>query len=123
MNKKGVITVMEIQDNSRCLSCTITTSDESSPKYLLSVIKVIKDACVEFCSSVSLMELITCPAEATSDHTPATVELPLLIETVQTKGNTLGDSTYKRQVIVSKWKKVEPQLLDFIGMEQKEGQY
>ena len=124
MNKKGVITVVEIKDNSRCLSCTITTSDESSPKYLLSIIKVIKDACVEFCPSVSLVELITCPPEATSDHTPATVELPLLKETVQTKGNTLIDSTGEGQVIaVSEWKKVEPRLLDFIGMEQNEGQY
>ena len=121
MNKKGVTTVVEIKDNSRCLSCTITISDESSPKYLLSVIKVIKEACDEFCPSVKMVELITCPAEATSDHTPATVELPLLKETVQTKGNTLADSTGERQVIVSEWKKVEPQLLDLIGMENNEG--
>ena len=121
MNEKGVITVVEIKDNSRCLSCTITNSDQSSPKYLLSVIKVIKDACVEFCPSVSLVEYITCPAEATSDHTPATVKLPLLKETVQNKGNTLADITYKKQVIMSKWKKVEPRLLDLIGMEKNEG--
>ena len=120
MNKKGVTTVVEIKDNSRCLSCTIASS-ESSPKYLLSVIKVIKEACGEFCPSVSLVELITCPAAATSDHTPATVELPLLKETVQTKENELADSTGKKQVIVSEWKKVEPRLLDLIGMEKNEG--
>eukprot|EP00731_Ephydatia_muelleri_P016920 Em0010g18a len=120
MNKRAVTTVVEIKDNSRCLSCTITPSNESSPKYLLSVIKFIKEACVEFCPSVSLVEFITCPADATSDHTPARVELPLLKETVQTKENELIDSTGEKQVIVSEWMKVEPRLLDLIGMEKNE---
>ena len=123
MNAEGITTVVEINDNSRCLSCTVTTSDESSPKYLLSVIKVIKEACVEFCPSVKMVELITCPLEATSDHTPAKVELPLLKYRIQTKGNILSDSTGERQVIVSEWKKVEPRLLDLIGMEMNEGYF
>ena len=117
MNEEGITTVVEIQDNSRCLSCNITFTDESSPTYLLSVMKVIKEACEEFCPSVSLVELIKCPPEATSDHTATTVELPLLKKRIQNKGNTLADSTGERQVIVSEWMKVEPRLLDLIEME------
>ena len=121
MNKEGITTVVEMKDDFRCLSCTISTSNDNSPPYLQSVIKVIKEACSEFCPSVSLVELITCPPEATSDHTPATVELPLLKEMVQSKCTTLVDSSREKQVIVSEWMKVEPQLLDLIGAESTAG--
>ena len=122
MNDEGITTVVEIMDDFRCLTCTVTTSDESNPQYVLPVIKVIKEACEEFCPLVSVVELITCPPEATSDHTPATVELKLLKEKVHNKKDILADSTKKKQVRVSKWKNVEPQLLELIGM-QEPGQY
>ena len=64
------------------------------------------------------MELISCPPEATSDHTQATVELELLKEKVRNKKNTVADSTKKKQVKVSEWMKVEPQLLELIGMKE-----
>ena len=121
MNKTGVTTVVDVDENFRCLSCQIATSCESSPQYLLSILKVVKEACIEFCPSVSLAELITCPPEATSDHTPATVELNLLKETVDKKGNTLADSTKRKRVSLSEWKKVEPQLLNFIGIKEESG--
>ena len=121
MNEEGVTTVVEMMDDFRCLSCIATTSDESNPQYTSSVIQVIKKACDEFCPSVSVMELITCPPEATSDHTPATVKLELLKEKVHNKKNILADSTNKKQVKVNEWLKVEPQLLVLIGIKEKLG--
>ena len=79
----------------------------------------MKKACNEFCPSVSVMELITCPPEATSDHTPATVELELLKKCINKK--TLLDSTGEKQVLLSEWKKVEPQLQELIGMKEEAG--
>ena len=118
MNDEGVTTVVEMMDDFRCLSCTVTTSVDSNPQYTLSVMQVIKEACGEFCPSVSVVELISCPPEATSDHTQATVELELLKEKVRSKKNTVADSTKKKQVKVSEWIKVEPQLLELIGMKE-----
>ena len=120
-NEEAVTTVVEMMDDFRCLSCTATTSDESNPQYTLSVIQVIKKACDEFCPSVSVVELITSPPEATSDHTPATVELRLLKKCINKK--TLLDSTGEKQVLLSEWKKVEPQLQELIGMKEEAGQY
>ena len=118
MNNEGVTTIVEMMDDFRCLSCTVTTSDESNPQYTLSVIQDIKKACDEFCPSVSVVELITCPPEATSDHTPATVELELLKEKVRNKKNILADSNKQKQVKVNEWLKVEPQLKELIGLKE-----
>ena len=122
MNEEGMTTVVEMKDDFRCLSCTISTSNVNSPTYLQSVIKVIKETCSEFCPSVSLVELITCPPEATSDHTPATVELHLLKKIIQNEGNSLTDSLGRKQVIINEWEKVEPLLLNLIGI-AKSGWY
>ena len=120
MNKIGVTTFVEMEDF-RCLACYTTSSNKHSPRYLLSVIEVIKNVFGEFSPSISLVDLIKCPPEATSDHTPTTVELSLLKETVHSKENTLADSTGERHVIVSEWMKVEPQLLNFIGRKEESG--
>ena len=122
MNDEGVTTVVEMMDDFRCLSCTVTTSDESNPHYTQSVIKVIKQACGEFCPSVSVVELITCPPEATSDHSQATVELEQLKEKVRNKKNILADSSKKKQVKVNEWLKLQPKLLEFIGVNEEAGE-
>ena len=121
MNNEGDATFIEMMDDFRCLSCTVATTEESNPQYTSSVIQVIKKACDEFCPSVSVMELITCPPEATSDHTPATVKLELLKEKLHNKKNILADSTNKKHVKVNEWLKVEPQLLELIGIKEKLG--
>ena len=54
MNVEGVTTVVEMMDDFRCLSCTVTTSVDSNPQYALSVMQAIKEACGEFCPSVSV---------------------------------------------------------------------
>ena len=119
MNREGIATLVEMKENFKCLSCVISTVDRNSLEYtslVLSVIKVIKQACSEFCQSVLFVELITYPPEATLDHEPGTVELILLKEMIDLKKKTLTDSCGIRQVIISEWKKVEPQLLKLIEM-------
>ena len=120
-NKSGITTVVRMEDNFRCLSCTMATSEGCNPAYLLLVIKVIKEACEEFCPSVSVVDMITCPPEATSDHTSATVELSLLREVIHDNGNTLTDTTGLKQVLLREWRKTEPLLLQLLGIEEKRG--
>ena len=67
------------------LSCTISTSNGSSPVYQLSVIQVIKETCADFCPSHSLVEALRCPPEATLDHISAIVEIRLLKAAIETK--------------------------------------
>ena len=119
MNMEGITTVVQMKDDFRCLSCTIDTSDGCDPEYFLLIIKVIKEACGEFCPTVSLMDMITCPPEATSDHTQATVELPLLKKIIHSKKTTLVDITGTRKVMLDRWIKVEPQLFDLIGLRSR----
>ena len=118
MNKEGVTTVVEMTNDFRCLSCTVTTSEDINPQYTLSVMQVIKVACDEFCPSVSVVELISCPPEATSDNTPAEVKLELLKEIVRNKKNTVVSTKIKQVVKVSEWMKAEPQLLELIEMKE-----
>ena len=122
MNKEGITTVVQMKDDFRFLSCTIDTSDGWDPEYFLSIIKVIKEGFEEFCPTVQQVDMITCPPEATSDHTPATVELKLLKEMIQSKKTTLLDTTGTRKVMLDRWIKVEPQLFDLIGLRSR-GQY
>ena len=121
MTENAVMIVVEMKDDFRCLSCTIDTSDRSDPKYLLSVITFVKEVCNEFCPSVSLKEYISCPPEATSDHMPTTVELSQLKKVAQSKANRLIDTTGEKQVTISNWKVLEPQLFDLIGIDENEG--
>ena len=125
MSKEGFSTVIEMREDFQCLLCAVSTSDKTNMEYsklILSVINVIKVTCDEFCPSVSMVELITCPLEATSDHVAATVECDTLKEMILKVGSaTVTDSSRKKQVNIIEWRKVEPQLLHLIDADQKQG--
>ena len=125
MSKEGFSTVIEMREDFQCLLCAVSTSDKTNMEYsklILSVINEIKVTCDEFCPSVSRVELITCPPEATSDHVPATVECATLKEMILKAGTaTVTDSSRKKQVNIIEWRKVEPQLPHLIGADQKQG--
>ena len=121
MNEEGTATVVEMKDGFKCLSCTISTSNNSNPGYLLSVIKVIKETCAEFCPTVQQVDVITYPPEATSDNTPGTVELSLLKKMIRSKKNTLVDTTRTKQVKLDKWMMIEPLLSALIGIVAETG--
>ena len=117
MNEEGTAIVVEMKDGFKCLSCTISTTNNSNPGYLLSVIKVIKETCTEFCPTVEQVDVITYPPEATSENTPGTVELSLLKKIIRSKKNTLVDTTRTKQVMLDKWVGIEPLLSALIGID------
>ena len=124
MSKEGFSTVIEMREDFQCLLCAVSTSDKSDIHYsqlILSVINVIKVVCDEFCPSVSRVELITCPPEATSDHVAAPVECEALKEMLLNGMTTMADLTGKKVVNINQWSKMEPQLSHLLGVDHKQG--
>ena len=123
-SEEGCTIVIEMSENFKCLQCIVSTvykNDINYSKLALSVIKVITAACDEFCPSVSRVELITCPPEATSDHVVATVECEVLKNILLRDAACVIDCTRKKNVIVSKWRELEPQLPTLLGVQLKKG--
>ena len=123
-SEEGCTIVIEMSENFKCLQCTVSTdykNDVNYSKLASSVIKVIAEACDEFCPSVSRVELITCPPEATSDHVVATVECEVLKNILLRDAACVIDCTRKKDVIVSKWRELEPQLPTLLGVQLKKG--
>ena len=75
----------------------------------------------EFCPSVSRVELITCPREATSDHVAAPVECEALKEMLLNGMTTTTDWNGNMEVDISQWSKMEPQLSHVLGVDHKQG--
>ena len=124
MSIEGFSTVIDMSEDSQCLLCAVSTSDKSDINYsklILSVTNVIKEAYDEFCSSVSTVELITCPPEASSDNVAATVQCQELKMLLKASTATVTDSSRRKQVNIIKWMEVEPQLPHLIGADQKQG--
>ncbi|KAL5510296.1 hypothetical protein EMCRGX_G005822 [Ephydatia muelleri] len=122
-SKEGFSTVIEMREDFQCLLCAVSTSDKSNihyPQLILSVIKVIKNARDEFCPTVSRVELITCPREATSDHVAAPVECEALKEMLVNGMTTMTDWNGNLEVNISQWSKMEPQLSHLIGVDHKQ---
>ncbi|KAL5515482.1 hypothetical protein EMCRGX_G000655 [Ephydatia muelleri] len=122
-SKEGFSTVIEMREDFQCLLCAESTFDKSDIHYsqlILSVINVIKRVCNEFCPSVSRVELITCPPEATSDHVAATVECEVLKKIILQGVTTMADSTGNTVVNIIKWTKMVPKLSKLIDVELKQ---
>ena len=90
-------------------------------KFVLSVINIIAVTCNEFCPSVSRVELITCPPEATSNDVGVTVKCTELKKILLKGIEKVMNSTGKKEVIVSRWREVEPQLPTLLGVHLKQG--
>ena len=123
-SKEGFSTVIEMMDDFQCLTCAVSTSDKTNinyTKHILSVTTAITVACNEFCPSVSRVELITCPPEATSDHTATTVECETLKDILLNNMTTMVDSTGDKEVNIIQWRRMEPQLSYLVGVELKRG--
>eukprot|EP00731_Ephydatia_muelleri_P000478 Em0001g478a len=122
-SKEGFFTVIEMREDFQCLLCAVSTSNKSNIHYsqlILSVIKVIKVVCDEFCPSVSRVELITCPREATSDYVAAPVECEALKEMLLNGMTTTTDWNGNMEVDISQWSKMEPQLSHLLGVDHKQ---
>ena len=123
-SEEGFSTIIEMSEDFRCLLLAVSTDDKTDitySKFVLSVIEVITKACKEFCPSLSRVELIICPPEATSDHVAATVECEELKKILLKGAAKVIDSTRKKFVFVSRWREVEPQLPTLLGVQLKQG--
>ena len=123
-SEEGFTIVIEMSEDFKCLQCTVSTYDKTDINYsklALTVINVIKVVCDEFCPSVSRAELITCPPEATVDHVAATVECEVLKNILLNGTACVIDYTRKKDVFVSRWREVEPQLPTLLGVQLKKG--
>ena len=121
LSEEGVATIVEMSDTFRSISMAMSSSVRTDPKYLElahTVITFIKNACQEFCPHVEVLEVISCPPEAISDHSDGTkVELSLLKKALLDKEHTIVDVGRKKQVVIGEWKKIEPCLPYLVGGE------
>ncbi|KAL5499533.1 hypothetical protein EMCRGX_G010968 [Ephydatia muelleri] len=70
-NETGVTTIVEMSETFQSLSLAMFSPDRESHKYVNvahAVLLVIKTACQEFCPHLEVLELISYPSKASSDH-------------------------------------------------------
>ena len=123
VSEEGFTTVIEMMEDFQCLMCAVSTTDKTSVNYsklILLVIDVISVACDEFCTSVSRLEKIMCPLEAT-DHIAITIDSATLKKALLKGSTTVRDQTGKKVVNINEWIVKEPQLSKLIGVELKQG--
>ena len=112
LSKTGVTTIVEMDEMFQSLSLAMSSPDRTDPKYLElahAVLAVIKKACQEFCPHVEVLEIISCPPEASSDHCDDTkVELSFLKNALLERGKSIVDITRTRHVAIGEWMKIEP---------------
>ena len=118
LSKTGVTTIVEMDEMFQSLSLAMSSPDRTDPKYLElahSVLAVIKKACQEFCPHVDVLEIVSCPPEASSDHSDDTkVELSSLKNALLEGDKSIVDITCKRHVVIGEWMKIEPCLPNLI---------
>ena len=121
LSEEGVATIVEMSDAFQSISMAMSSSVRTDPKYLElahSVLTFIKKACQEFCPHVEVLEIISCPLEAVSDHSGGTkVELSLLKKALLDKEHTIVDVSRNKQVVIEDWMKIEPCLPYLVGGE------
>ena len=75
LSETGVATIVEMDEMFQSLSMVMSSPERTDPKYLElvhSVLASIKKACHEFCPHVEVLDVISCPPEASSDHSDDT---------------------------------------------------
>ena len=121
LNKTGVTTIVEMDEMFQSLSMAMSSPDRTDPKYLElvhSVLAVIKKACHEFCPHVKVLDVISCPPEASSDHSEGTkVELCSLMQALIDAESCIPDVKGQKNVELDKWIKIEPCLPYLLGGE------
>ena len=121
LSEEGVATIVEMEEMFQSISMTISSSKRTHPQYLQlahSVLAVIKNACQEFCPHVEVLEVISCPPEAISDHSDGIkVELSLLKRALLEAKVAVVDVNGQKQVVIDEWMKIEPCLSYLVGGE------
>ena len=118
-SETGVTTMIEMSEMFQSLSLAMSFPDRRDPKYLElahRVLAVINKACQEFCPHVEILDVISCPPEASSDHFDDTkVELSLLKKALSKGYKYIDDVSGQKHVMLDEWLKIEPFLPYLVG--------
>ena len=121
LSETGVTIIVEMDEMFQSLSMAMSSPDRTDPKYLElahSVLAVLKKTCQEFCPHVEVIEIISCPPEASSDHSDDTkVELSLLKKALLQGDKSVVDVSCHKHVVMEEWLKIEPCLPYLVGGE------
>ena len=135
LNETGVTTIVEMSETFQSLSLEMFSPDRESHKYVVfahAVLAVIKTACQEFCPHLEVLELISYPSEASSDHSddakvplkkalPEGVELSSLKKALIEGDKHITDVNGEKYVVMKVWMKIEPCLPYLVGGEKLVG--
>ena len=121
LSETGVATIVEMSETFQSLSLAMSSPDRRSHKYVKlahAVLAVIKTVCQEFCPHLEVVELISCPPEASSDHSDdRKVLLSSLTKAFLEGDKHLADVDGEKYVVMEEWMKIEPRLPYLIGGE------
>ena len=100
----------------------VTMPDRECDMYVNlahSVLAIIKTACEEFCPHLEVVELISCPPEASLDHSvDIKVKLSSLKNALLKGHKHIADVNGEKYVVMEKWMKIEPCLPYLVGGER-----
>eukprot|EP00731_Ephydatia_muelleri_P000155 Em0001g155a len=112
LSNPGVTIHVAMSETFQSLSLAMSSHDKTDPKYLElahSVLTVIKKACQDFCPHLEVLEVISCPPEASSDHSDDTqVELSALKQALEGGEKCAVDVSGQKHVMIDKWMTIEP---------------
>ena len=117
LSETGV--TVEMSDNFQSFTLAVSCPNKRDPDYLQlfhAILNITKLACEEFCPCLEVIEMTTCPPEASSDHCYTVVELPLLKNALVAGKERVVDVKGNKYVVLSEWMKIEPCLPSLIGV-------
>ncbi|KAL5500154.1 hypothetical protein EMCRGX_G011659 [Ephydatia muelleri] len=130
LNETGVTSIVEMSKTFQSLTLEMFSPDRESHKYVNlvdAVLAVINTACQEFCPHLEVLELISYPSEASSDHSddakvplkkvlPEGVELYSLKKALIEGDKHITDVNGEKYVAMKVWMTIEPCLPYLVGV-------
>ena len=120
ISETGVTTIVEMSESFQS-SLFMFSPDKADPNYLKlthAVLEVIKKTHQDFCPHLEVVEVISCPPEASSDHSGGTnVELSLLKKAILEGNKHVIDTSGHKHASMEEWMKTEPCLPYLAGGE------
>ena len=121
ISETGVTTIVEMNESFQSFSLFMFSPDKADPNYLKlahAVLEVIKKTHQDFCPHLEVVEVISCPREASSDHSGGTnVELSLLKKAILEGNKHVIDTSGHKHASMEEWMKIEPCLPYLAGGE------
>eukprot|EP00731_Ephydatia_muelleri_P000423 Em0001g423a len=112
LSETGVTNIVEMSETFQSLKLAMSSPDRTDAKYMelaRSVLAVIKNACQEFCPYLDVVEILSCPPGASSDHSDDTkIELSLLKKALLKGSKHIVDLSGQKYAMMEEWMKVEP---------------